>query len=227
MIRIASHIVLSFVVGLLTLIGLILYIGAITEEAGNKSKSSSSSPMDFPRFQYSYGSSFILTVLSFTSAELTGVLSVYLYISRHKHSYRKKIERLQSTPSSLQVDGAVFHPHQNNIDAPAHHPNSSSSRPNGRAVAVNNGSPALVGMATRSNASDAFYTFTPMMAVRSACDVRGSRETLESDGLMVREPSRYTLSLAGTVETRTPNHRFPSAAATATAAETYRRTTPV
>ena len=92
-----------FIPGLLTLIGIILYIGAITEEAGNHTKSS----MDnHPRFEYWYGASFVLTVTSFSSAELTGVLSVYLYISRHKHSYRKKVERLQSS-STANLDGEV------------------------------------------------------------------------------------------------------------------------
>jgi hypothetical protein len=84
-----------FVAGLCTLIGIILYIGAITEEAGNKSKS----PVDGPNFHYWYGASFVLTVTSFTSAELTGVLSVYLYISRHKHAYRKKVKRLTNSGS--------------------------------------------------------------------------------------------------------------------------------
>lgn len=36
---------------------------------------------------------------SFTTAELTGVLSVYLYISRHKHAYRKKVKRLTNSSS--------------------------------------------------------------------------------------------------------------------------------
>ncbi|ESN98773.1 hypothetical protein HELRODRAFT_188905 [Helobdella robusta] len=76
--------------GLLILIGIILYIGAITEEAGSKSKPN----MEKPKFEYWYGYSFVLTITSFSTAELTGVLSVYLYISRHKHSYRKKAERL-------------------------------------------------------------------------------------------------------------------------------------
>ena len=87
--------------GLCTLIGIILYIGAITEEAGNKSKSS----VDGPNFHYWYGASFVLTVTSFTTAELTGVLSVYLYISRHKHAYRKKVKRLTSGSGSGNGNG--------------------------------------------------------------------------------------------------------------------------
>jgi len=87
-------------VGLCTLIGIILYIGAITEEAGNKGKSS----MDGPSFQYWYGASFVLTVLSFTTAELTGVQAVYLYISRHKHAYRKKVKRLASSSSGTGLE---------------------------------------------------------------------------------------------------------------------------
>jgi len=82
------------------LIGIILYIGAITEEAGNKGKSS----MDGPSFQYWYGASFVLTVLSFTTAELTGVQAVYLYISRHKHAYRKKVKRLANSSSGTGLE---------------------------------------------------------------------------------------------------------------------------
>jgi len=93
-----THVLL--VSGLCTLIGIILYIGAITEEAGNKGKSS----MDGPSFQYWYGASFVLTVLSFTTAELTGVQAVYLYISRHKHAYRKKVKRLASSSSGAGLE---------------------------------------------------------------------------------------------------------------------------
>jgi len=88
------------IIGLCTLIGIILYIGAITEEAGNKGKSS----MDGPSFQYWYGASFVLTVLSFTTAELTGVQAVYLYISRHKHAYRKKVKRLANSSSGTGLE---------------------------------------------------------------------------------------------------------------------------
>ena len=94
---------MSISTGLCTLIGLILYIGAITEEAGNKPKST----MDEPKFQYWYGVSFVLTVASFTSAELTGVLSVYLYISRHKHAYRKKVDRLTAVQQRVDLQQAA------------------------------------------------------------------------------------------------------------------------
>ena len=49
----------------------------------------------------------MLTVLSFTTAELTGVQAVYLYISRHKHAYRNKVMRLATSSS-----GAVLEQHQ-------------------------------------------------------------------------------------------------------------------
>jgi hypothetical protein len=71
---------------LCTLVGIIIYIGAITEEVGNKPQST----MDEPKFQYYYGVSFIMTVSSFIACELTGVLSVYLYISRHQLLYKKQ-----------------------------------------------------------------------------------------------------------------------------------------
>lgn len=76
-----------FYAGLCTLIGIILYIGAITEEVGNLSKKKSSGE---PRLTYEYGVSFVLTVGSFLFSEMTGVLFVYLYISKHNHEYIKK-----------------------------------------------------------------------------------------------------------------------------------------
>jgi len=60
--------------------------------------------MDGPSFQYWYGASFVLTVLSFTTAELTGVQAVYLYISRHKHAYRKKVMRLTNSSSGTGLE---------------------------------------------------------------------------------------------------------------------------
>jgi len=78
--------------GLLTLVGLIIYIGAITEESGNKPKS-----MDEPKFKYHYGPSLILTIASFVIAELTGVLSVHLYISHRTLAYFKERQRNHSS----------------------------------------------------------------------------------------------------------------------------------
>jgi len=60
--------------------------------------------MDGPSFKYWYGASFVLTVLSFTTAELTGVQAVYLYISRHKHAYRKKVKRLATSSSGTGLE---------------------------------------------------------------------------------------------------------------------------
>jgi len=60
--------------------------------------------MDEPKFQYSYGPSFAMIVSSFVSSEITGVLSVYLYILQYKHAYYKTRERAANyripTPSS-------------------------------------------------------------------------------------------------------------------------------
>src|SRR6218665_3424592 len=82
--------------GFFTLIGIVTYISAITEEAGSKPKST----MDAPKFIYWYGASFYMTVSSFVSSELTGVLSVYLYIVQYKTAYRKKQEHLAMTDSN-------------------------------------------------------------------------------------------------------------------------------
>ena len=121
--------------GLCTLTGVIIFIGAITGETGNKPKNT----MDDPKFQYSYGSSFMLTVCSFIVSELTGVLSVYLYISRHTHAYRKKQERL------TMVDSNERQPHANrNRRSRSYDRSHDHSRDN---------SPSH---------SDTYYTYTPV-----------------------------------------------------------------
>ena len=72
--------------------GIILYIGSITEEVGNKPRAS----IEEPKFVYTYGSSFIMAVGSFVLTELSGVFAVYLYITRHKHAQRKKMQALKA-----------------------------------------------------------------------------------------------------------------------------------
>lgn len=73
------------------MVGIVIYIGGITEEVGNKPRPAID---EQPKFTYQYGSSFFLTVISFISSELTGVLSVYLYISQYQLAYHKEQERL-------------------------------------------------------------------------------------------------------------------------------------
>lgn len=117
---------------------MILFIGAITEEAGGKAKMT----MDAPRFEYWYGVSFILTVISFSCSELTGVLSVYLYISRHKHAYRKKVEGIQSPDGSgggaLRGAGVPGTPEEANSLCPPVAAGGSSRPCNGGLPANNN-----------------------------------------------------------------------------------------
>lgn len=45
-------------------------------------------------FKYNYGASFIMTVCSFVLTELSGVFSVYLYITRYKQKHRKKLQQM-------------------------------------------------------------------------------------------------------------------------------------
>lgn len=80
-----------FFLGLCTLVGIILYIGSITEEVGSKGKPSGDEKAPF---KYNYGASFIMTVCSFVLTELSGVFSVYLYITRYKQKHRKKLQQM-------------------------------------------------------------------------------------------------------------------------------------
>ncbi|XP_076458420.1 voltage-dependent calcium channel gamma-7 subunit-like [Babylonia areolata] len=84
--------ILFVLAGLCTLVGIILYIGSITEEVGNKPRAS----IEEPKFYYTYGSSFIMAVGSFVLTELSGVFAVYLYITRHKQAQRKKMQALKA-----------------------------------------------------------------------------------------------------------------------------------
>lgn len=78
--------ILFVLAGLCTLVGIILYIGSITEEVGNKPKVS----LDDVQFLYNYGHSFTMAVGSFALTEMSGVFSVYLYITRYKIAQKKK-----------------------------------------------------------------------------------------------------------------------------------------
>jgi len=129
--------------------------------------------MDGPSFQYWYGASFVLTVLSFTTAELTGVQAVYLYISRHKHAYRKKVKRLATSSSTGALEqhqlsggplvndvGDLQGPmmgrggfplqgggpyQQGQVAAPNHYAPLGPGRPNGRVVGAMEGPGAELG----------------------------------------------------------------------------------
>ena len=144
--------------GLCTLIGIIIYISAITEEAGSKPKSS----IDDQKFFYYYGPSFAMTVGSFISSELTGVLSVYLYIVRYKSVYRKKQERL-----------TVVEPTN---DRPRHSYHRPTSRENSRGVAG-------ADHTSLSHYSDTYYTYMPVSETKGegsnyALSRAPSRQTL-------------------------------------------------
>lgn len=58
-----------------------------------------------PRISYEYGISFVLAVASFLCSELTGVLFVYLYISKHNYDYGKKQERRRHLVASAAAGG--------------------------------------------------------------------------------------------------------------------------
>lgn len=78
------------------MVGIILYIGSITEEVGNKPKAS----LEKPKFTYYYGSSFMMAVGSFALTELSGVCSVYLYVTRQKYSQRIRTQQIIKTESN-------------------------------------------------------------------------------------------------------------------------------
>ena len=73
--------------GLMTLVGIIIYIGAITEEASSKSKAKD----DHPAFVFKYGPSLVLAIASFVGCQLTGVVSINHFIAlRHRVARNRK-----------------------------------------------------------------------------------------------------------------------------------------
>ncbi|RUS82730.1 hypothetical protein EGW08_009510, partial [Elysia chlorotica] len=110
--------ILFVLAGLCTLVGVILYISSITGEVGNKPRAS----IEEPKFEYDYGSSFYMAVGSFVLTELSGVLSVYLYISKYKQSQRAKHLMLKSSePHYHHPPHHQYHHHSSSGGGHQHH----------------------------------------------------------------------------------------------------------
>ncbi|CAF0716410.1 unnamed protein product [Adineta steineri] len=79
--------------GLLTMVGVTLYVSITTEESVKIDQ-------DYPVMQCFYGFSFLCAVLSFVLQELTGVLTVYWFIYRFRALVRKQ-EKLRERTRRL------------------------------------------------------------------------------------------------------------------------------
>ena len=84
---------LTFVVGLLTMVGVTLYVSITTEESVKVDQ-------DYPVMKCFYGYSFLCAVFSFVLQELTGVLTVYWFIYRFRALVRKQ-EKLRERTRQL------------------------------------------------------------------------------------------------------------------------------
>lgn len=71
-------------------------MGAVTGDANHQPTVAKD---EIPIFRYSYGPSFIMMATSFCLDEISGVLSVYLFIIRHKQSVKKKHAKLRAFKS--------------------------------------------------------------------------------------------------------------------------------
>lgn len=69
---------LDFTIGLMMLIGIIMYISLFKSEIGSKLRPKS--VFQPPMFVYRYGHSFILFVIGCISAEIVGTLNFFLFI---------------------------------------------------------------------------------------------------------------------------------------------------
>lgn len=98
-------VLLLLLLGLSLFVGFIIYIGAVTEEAANRSKSK-----DDPAFVYRYGPSLLLIVASFFASEMAGVMAIHLFISLRrqihivdKNLHRRSIDPCAATSVSAQA----------------------------------------------------------------------------------------------------------------------------
>lgn len=183
------------VAGLCTLVGIILYIGSITEEVGNKPRAT----IEEPKFIYTYGSSFIMAVGSFILTELSGVFAVYLYITKHKHSQRKKLHALK-TESNDRVGNWRYRKPTRNENSQAPSRDRSQSRDRSRDPSASR--------------SETYFTYTPISDA--------SHEL--SSYMFQRDSTDNTISTTAEMHApRLDSHVPPSAPSI----DIVRRTTPV
>ncbi|KAH3864446.1 hypothetical protein DPMN_027464 [Dreissena polymorpha] len=185
--------ILFVLAGLCTLVGIILYIGSITEEVGNKPKVS----LDDVQFLYNYGPSFMMAVGSFALTELSGVFSVYLYITRYKNAQKKK--RLQALKSESNANNQIWRHKRSR----PHSRDRSQSRERSRDTSLSR--------------SESYYTYTPISETTCA-----SHELSNYSFQNQNDTSRNTLSTT-VVETYAPKDSLYSA----TNIDHLRKTTPV
>jgi len=182
-----------FVVGLCTLVGIILYIGSITEEVGNKPKVS----LEDSQFGYNYGASFFMAVGSFVLTEMSGVFSVYLYITRYKNAQKKK--RLQALKAESNANDRNSQPWRHKRSRPQTR-DRSQSRERSRDTSLSR--------------SESYYTYTPISETTCA-----SHEL--SNYSFPNDTSRNTLSTTTIAETHAPRESLYSPT------DYLRKTTPV
>ena len=100
--------------GLLLLLGLVVYVSVFTAEIGSKLRPSSS--LQPPLFTYTYGYSFQMVVTGFLAAEVAGTSAVFLFIYWHrnriakKEMHRKMTMALVQTPIEISQAGHLLPP---------------------------------------------------------------------------------------------------------------------
>jgi len=210
------------VTGLVTLVGIVVYISAVTGEAAdNKPRPTA---MDEPKFLYFYGPSFYITVASFVSAEVTGVLSVHVYIHRYKQAYHK--QQGEMTPT-ITLDGTGAPP----TAGPGRWSNGS------RVVGVRCGSPGGLGYRLGGGEDDGSEdTYSPLSesCYTAAAAATGTRRDLAVGADFGASPPSYQSmncigASAGGSGAAVPGSIVVGGLRTETAmiSDTCRRTTPV
>ncbi|XP_053392360.1 voltage-dependent calcium channel gamma-7 subunit-like [Mercenaria mercenaria] len=169
--------ILFVLAGLCTLVGIILYIGSITEEVGNKPKVS----LEDLQFTYTYGSSFMMAVGSFALTEMSGVFSVYLYITRYKNAQKKKRQE------ALKSETNDRNQHWRHKRSRPQSRDRSQSRERSRDTSLSR--------------SESYYTYTPISETTCA-----SHEL--SNYSFPNDSSRNTLSTTTIAETHVPRENL-------------------
>ena len=91
--------------GLLTLAGIIVYMGAITEESSSKAKSKE----DIIPFSFNYGPSLMLALISFVGCQLSGVACINYYISMRSQA-TKNVKKTQQSKKNAKENESSFGP---------------------------------------------------------------------------------------------------------------------
>ncbi|CAF0837840.1 unnamed protein product [Adineta ricciae] len=193
--------------GLLTMVGVTLYVSVTTEEEAKIDQ-------DVPVMQCFYGYSFICAVLSFVLQELTGVLTVYWFIYRFRALVRKQ-EKLRERTRQLMGNclsmttalplnlvsmeanhnkkSIAHRPNQNHYPSQVDAVNSYGHKHHGRRLPFDRGPPVLPPQ-NENNSYRSLPSRSPTLIYGDYCRVLIRAEDMDLLAKMVKSKSQAQLS---------------------------------